>query len=148
MPDYSVLRALVASDPSFTGQSDQAVADVLNAPTEVVVVPLVPLSVLAMWAARTGVRARIEAGTQTASPVQGICLTLRDLFTGLTGPSLDLSSTDNLAMLDALVTAGIMSAADRTSLLALQNHPTSRALQLAGWNVPVQAPDVAWVRSH
>jgi hypothetical protein len=148
MPDYSALKVLVASDPSFTGQSDQAVADALNAPTEVVVVPLVPLSVLAMWAARTGVRARIEAGTQTASPVQGICLTLRDLFTGLTGPSLDLSSTDNLAMLDALVTAGIMSTADRASLLALQNHPTSRALQLAGWGIPVQAPDITWVRSH
>jgi hypothetical protein len=149
LPDYNALKVLVNSDPTFTGKSDQQVADALNALTETEALPAVPLPQVAIWAARTGVRGRIEAAASNPnSPVQGICLMLRDFFSGLTGPALELDNPDNLAMLDALVASGVMTADNRTTLLALQNHPTSRALKLAGWGIPVQAPDIAWVRSH
>jgi hypothetical protein len=70
LPDYNALKALVNSDPTFTGKSDQQVADALNALTETEVVPALPLPQVAIWAARTGVRSRIEAAPTVAAQVQ------------------------------------------------------------------------------
>jgi hypothetical protein len=151
MPDYAVLKAELLTDPlalGYAAMTDQQCADSLNAPTRVRVEPLVPLAALAIWAAKSGVRAKIDrAAGDGTSPVQSVCLALLDMLAGLSGPPLDLGNPDNLAMVNGLVAAGVMTAGDKAGLLALQDVPTSRALELAGWGIPVQAPDVARARS-
>lgn len=151
MPDYTVLRNEITGDPLARGYAnmtaEQVAAD-LNTPYRVRVVPQVPINQVAMWAAKTGVRAKIEAHAQNvASPVQSVCLALVDLFRGLGSPTLDLGSADNLAMCNALITVGVMTAEQKASLLALQHQPISRAIELEGWTIPVQAPDIERARS-
>lgn len=151
MPDYTVLRAEVLVDPLSRGYkslTDDAVATDLNTLYRTYQQPTLSLTKLAIWAAKTGVRARIEAhATNGSSPVQAICLSLRDLLTGLSGPALDLGNSDNQSMLVGLVAAGVLTEEDRDALLALTVISISRAIELVGWGVPVQAPDINYVRS-
>lgn len=152
-PSYAVLKAEVTTDPlsrGYAGMTDAQVAADLNLAIYPLVNPVVSLKTLGIWAAKTGVRAKIAAAAANSqSAVQSVCLSLQDLFTGLAGPGLDLSNSDNLAMMSALQTAGIMSSADATSLQALTVvGQTSRAIGLVGWGIPVQAPDITFVRSN
>src|SRR5438876_12312104 len=104
----SALAAEIANDPlalGYASQGDATACRPLNTPVEgyTAASPLVPLSTLAIWAAKTGVRAKIEAAAADAnSAVRAPCLALRDLFMGLSGPAFDLANADNLAMADAL----------------------------------------------
>jgi hypothetical protein len=153
MIDPTTLAAELAADPQglgYAGKGDGALADLLNAPHDgyTALAPLVPLSALAIWAAKTGVRAKIEAAAADAnSPVRAPCLALRDLFTGLAGPGFDLGNPDNLAMADALVAAGVLTDAQgvslASSLLTLgAKTPASRAEVLGGPGTVVTAADV------
>lgn len=149
MPNYTLLAAEVRDDPLGRGYAamtaDLITAD-LNTPYRTLTVPQVPVSKVAMWAAKTGVRAKIEVHAADAdSPVRSVCLALQDLFRGLGSPTLDLGDADNRAMCDALAAVGVMSAGQKTSLLALQDQPLTRAVEV--WGVPVQAPDIDYVRS-
>lgn len=149
MSFYPDLTAELIEDPlgqDYANMTDQEAADSLNALTRTLTVPQVPISQVAMWSAKTGVRAKIEAhASNVASPVQSVCLALVDLFRGLGSPTLNLGDADNLAMCDALVMVGVMDAGQKASLLALQNSPISRAVEL--WGFPVSNHDVAKARS-
>lgn len=150
-PDYQALLAEVTNDPvglGYAGKTDDEIAALLNTADRVVSASLLPLSTVGIWAAKTGVRAKIgQHAANDASPVQSVCLTILDLLQGLNGPPLELDNADNAAMIDALVAVGVMTAGDKTGLLALGETRTSRALELPGWGVAVQAPDVAHVRT-
>src|SRR4051812_11057150 len=98
----SALASEITNDPEqlgYSGQGDAAVCALLNAAHNDYTAnnPLVPLSALAIWAAKTGVRAKIEAAAADAnSAVRAPCLALRDLFAGLAGPAFDTGNADNL----------------------------------------------------
>lgn len=142
--DQTTLKTEIATDPLRLGYAsaggDVAIAALLNAPGAGFTAnnPLVPLSALGIWAAKTGVRAKVEANAaNTSSPVQAVCLTVRDLLTGLNGPAFDSSNADNLSMVDSLVAAGVLVDGGGNSLkpalLALGNKtPASRAEVLFG----------------
>jgi hypothetical protein len=149
----AALAAETANDPlvlGYAGRGDGALCELLNAPHEDFTAhnPLVPLAALAIWAAKTGVRAKIEAAAaDAASPVRAPCLALRDLFAGLGGPAFDLSNPDNLDMADALVQAGVLVGALgnslKAALLALgDKSPASRAEVLFGPGTVVTVDDI------
>lgn len=151
MPDYKVLKEELLKDPlgrNYASMTDDQAATDLNTPYRTLVIPQIPLTRLAVWAAKTGVRAKIESAALELGAVQSICLTIRDLLTGLNGPPLDLSILDNLTMVDGLVAAGVMTKDDKVSLLALQDYPLSRAMELVGWGISVQAPDIEFARAN
>lgn len=146
MADYQALKNEV-SKPEFVGQTSAQVATTLNALTVPVPVP-VQLSRVATWAAKTGARAKIEAAAiNPAHPLQGICLSVRDMLQGLNGPPLDLSNADVQAMLGALIAGGIIASSDGAALSAMGQTMTSRALALAGWDIPVSSLDVDHARA-
>lgn len=153
--DSEALKAELTTDPLHLGYAaaggDAAIAALLNAPNAAYTAndPLVPLSTLGIWAAKTGVRAKIEANASNASsPVQSVCLAIRDLLVGLSGPSFDSGNPDNLAMVDGLVATGVLVDANgaslKPSLLALGSKtPASRAEVLFGPGSVVTPADVS-----
>jgi hypothetical protein len=144
MPDYAVLKAELLTDPlalGYAAMTDQQCADALNAMTRVRVEPLVPLAALAIWAAKSGVRAKIDrAAGDGTSPVQSVCLALLDMLAGLSGPPLDLGNPDNLAMVNGLVAAGVMTAGDKAGLLALQDVPPAGRSSWPAGGFPSRPP--------
>ena len=71
----------------------------------------------AIWAASTGMRAKIEDHAANAtSPLRSIALSLKDFILGA-AQSLDLSIPDNQTALQAWVTAGELSQAAHDSLI-------------------------------
>ncbi|HEX5444050.1 MAG TPA: hypothetical protein VFW87_09490 [Pirellulales bacterium] len=129
------LATVITTDPGQIGCSptkgDQANADLLNAVSanRTATNPLVPLSQLGIWAAKNDVRKKIAAAAADAtSPVQSVCQVVIDLLQGLSGPPFDVSNQDNQTMIASLVAAGILTAAQQTSLLTLANQsPASYA---------------------
>ena len=76
-------------------------------------------SVFQRWAARTGVRAVIEDhATTQGSPLRSIALTLRDVLVSDI-PAIDFALADNVALLQAWVTAEAITQAQANELLAL-----------------------------
>ena len=83
--------------------------------------------VFAAWCSATGLRAVIEdASSNPTSPMRSGALAVRDLLSWATG-ALDLSMSamgrGNLSMLGAWVSAGIVTPAQRDSLIGLAATP-------------------------
>lgn len=146
--DYVALKNEITTDPlvlGYAGKSDMAIAGILNTSNAAYTAnnPLVPLTTLSIWAAKNSVRGLIEQNAlNNASAVQSICLAVKDLLQGVAG-TWDSSNPDNKTMVQALVTAGVMTVAQQTSVLALGNKsPASRAEVLFGPGTVVDAYDV------
>lgn len=153
--DYSALKSEITTDPKslgLAGKSDAEMASLLNAPNAafMAVNPLLPLTALGIWAAKTGVRAKVEqAALNNVSPVQSPCLAIRDLLVTMNGPPFDVSNADNQAMVAALVSAGVMTAEQQTELAALGNKsPASRAEVLFGVDTIISERDVGLARNN
>lgn len=147
--DYIALANEINTDPlalGYAGKGDAQVANILNTVNVSYTAnnPLVSLNTLSIWAAKNGVRGPIEQNAlNNASTVQSICLAVKDLLVSMNGPSFDTSNADNKAMVGALVSAGVMTAAQQTALLALGNKsPASRAEVVLGVGVTVSPLDV------
>lgn len=84
----------------------------------------------AMWAGRTGLRAKIEdhAGDR-GSPLRSIALLLLDFLRGGVAEDLDFGAADNVAMLGEWVKAGGITQKDADELLAMSLCKVSRAKQ-------------------
>lgn len=81
----------------------------------------------ATWAAKTGVRERIEDYSQTAGhPLRSIALSLIDVLRSPTS-GIDFTSADNMSMLGAWVALGEITQAQADDLLAMAttNDPVS-----------------------
>lgn len=99
----------------------QGIADALSAGRQVRA--SVPVAILAAWCASSGMRATIQDASQNAqSPLRSSALTLLDVLHGAAS-SLDFGASamggGNVGMLDAWVTAGAMTSAQRDEVLAL-----------------------------
>jgi hypothetical protein len=148
--DYAALANEINTDPLELGYAtaggDAAIAGLLNISNSGYTAnnPMVSLTSLGIWAAKTGVRATVEqAALNNASPVQGPCLAIRDLLVTMSGPPFDIGNADNQAMVAALVETSVMTAAQQAELLALGNKtPASRAEVLFGPGAMVSAYDV------
>src|SRR5947209_2288822 len=147
MPDYSVLKSEVMNDPThagYTTMTDAQVAASLNAP--VPVQGPVPMTSVLIWAAQNNVMGRMQAhANSTTDPLQSAALAVLAALQGGYG-TLDVTNSAVLSMLQAFQNAGDFTATAQAALLALGQTTTTRALSLAGWGVPVQAPDILAVR--
>lgn len=130
----------LANDPESLGYQQhitegnhQAVADILNLPRySTVGAQVITSANLLVWAAQGGRLAALTTAIgNDALPadVRGVAeaaktTILRD------GTQLDLSRTEIQGAIDALVSAGVFSATDKTSLETLSTRDISRAEQL------------------
>jgi hypothetical protein len=155
---YPALATEINTDPANLGYAqfadigcDACIANLLNqAPssftppqTWTFVEPIISNFTLLIWAASNSVLSTISAGASStnasiASVCQAVMLMLQGVVSGL-----DITNSNNLTMISALVTAGILTADQQTSLLSLANQPATRAQFLFGGGVVVQASDVA-----
>lgn len=104
-----------------------AIADALSAGRTVV--GSVSREVFATWAAKTGLRAKIEDYSITQGhPLRSIALALIDVLRSPTA-GIDFSTYDNVAMLQAWVLAGEVTQAQADELLvaATKSAPVSTA---------------------
>jgi hypothetical protein len=161
--DYTQLATEINTDPLNLGYapfvangSDTDIANLLNQDpstfvppqTWVTTVPFIPMVNILIWGGATGVRANVTAaanasGTFSAAPlqIQAICQTVLDLLQGA-ATGLDISNSNNIAMITALVSAGVMTSDQQTSLLALADQSATRAQVLFGANIMVAPSDV------
>lgn len=133
------------------GDFDQLGAALMNLPVSnfTKTVTSIPITTLAQWAA-TGPRAKIEqaiASAQTPVAVAACCYTIRDMFQGLNGPALDMSSAANKQLIAAMVTAGVLSVTDQQNLSALTKvSPATYAESLLGDGVVMDHESYSWLR--
>lgn len=157
-PSPQVLRAEIDSGPlavtlaPFVAAGDDAsIAAALNdrAGTAAGTIPYGVLwADLVPWAAANSTRTVIQAGADDATPdnaaKRAICLTVLDyLGGGLNSRWLDLTKSSSMALLDAAVTLGIFTSAQRTEVVAMGTLPASRAEILWGYNVTITHQQVA-----
>jgi hypothetical protein len=124
------------------GDSQHSLFALLNAKNYTQNIP-VPITSVLIWGAGTGVLAALKAAITNPDPVvQSIALAADTLLhSGLT-ETLDLTNPSIAGMLDPLVQAGVLTANQKTSLLALQVIPASRAEVLFGPGTVIGGNDV------
>ena len=82
----------------------------------------VPISVLAAWAAQTGLRAAVQDAADTPGhPLRSIALTALDLLRGTMAQTFD--TVVYAGMLDALEQGGALSTPERAQLTAIATQP-------------------------
>ncbi|MEW6304697.1 MAG: hypothetical protein AB1705_14575 [Verrucomicrobiota bacterium] len=140
------LKSELTNDPAGLGYNanDWTCLDLLNAPRAPYTRPggSISQSSLLRWAAKNGALVRIKSAAESAGPLQSIALAALYLMQGATG-ALDLTSADNVAMIDALVTGGILTAEEKQSLVKLADVPASRSEQLWGRLVTIHEIEAA-----
>lgn len=151
-PNLDVLRAEIDADPLALGYtapraagSDHALADLLNALRAAFScrAPVVPIWRVLAWAAEEGRYERVytaaASGPAGVRSVAGCALKILDALADV-----NLDAPELRTLLAALVTAAVLSAADRDCLLALGDRsPASRAEVLFGPGTVVTASDIA-----
>lgn len=121
------LKTFILSDPQasslFSQQQDQQCADRVNS-----IAPPVRARALAddlqYYASVNGIWAKVRLAAQSATTldsIKGVCLTFVDWIEA--GRPIDLDLPAVGAMLDALVTATIVTPAQKTEILAFGNKP-------------------------
>ena len=152
--DYAALQSEIVNDPTSLGYSDKSdleKATLLNTLQSGLIAfnPLLPLTSLGIWAAKTGVRAKVEqAALDNTSPVQSPCLAVRDLLVTMTGPPFDIGNVDNRTMVSGLVLTSIMSSGQAAELISLGNKtPASRAEVLFGVDTIVSEQHIGIARN-
>ena len=128
-----ILRDEITNDPLGRGYAQMTNAEVevsLNAKDRTKIGGVMR-NKFAIWAASTGVRAKIEdASTNMLDPLRSSALALLDFLRGGVSDNLDLSDAANMAMLDAWVAAGKVTAQQKADLVALATIECSRAEEL------------------
>jgi len=146
--DYPQLRTellLPAYAAFLAAGNDQGAADSLNAASSAMVVrsPLVPIWRVLAWAAAEGRFERVQAAATSGAPgIKSLAACALKILDALADVNLD--APEFRALLTALVSAAVLTVADRDALLALGDRsPASRAEVLFGAGVAVSSSDVA-----
>ncbi len=130
--DYSILTPEVTTDPlarGYAGMSDQQVADSLNAvdrPTTGVISSRALLAWSGLSQRLDNIDGAQNNPNQDVRTIAKVALKLIDR----SDTELDMADANHLAMVDALVADGVLSAADKTELLAMAGGLQSRAAEL------------------
>lgn len=141
MPSYAALRTELAK-PAYAGLSDQAAADLLNAPIVEPTGQRVPISEIQRVAFD---RSKLLGILQAAQAGNTAAISAQYLFSSAKFDSVDISNPTFAATVAALKTAGLLDDGDIAAVQALATYTTSVAIRTFG--VPVSAADVAHARS-
>lgn len=159
--NWPALLTEVQTDPlgrDYASMTDQQVADSLNAKNRPTYTTIASNELLA-WAAGGaddvgGVKARIHR-IKAAANKQAPFASVPDSIAGIAaaadvlitrdGTALNLNRTDHMTMVDAMVAAGVLTAAEKTQLTTLATVQVSRVEELGLGGVPT-ATDINRVR--
>jgi len=126
------LAAELSADPlsrGYSSMSDEAVSDDLNSEYREKQKPISSQQLLA-WSAAEGRFTRLQdAVGDKAHPAHAVASAAR-LLISRDGASLDMSLADRVSFIDALVTASVLTAEDKESLVQLSTELVSRAAEL------------------
>lgn len=151
--DYEKLKAEIDGNPALTDfvktGNDREVADWFNSQPDTRPAPI-PMRRVLRWLASSGLLYALEAkadeklsatASQQEKQISAICKGALRMVQSAHITELDLSDPVITAMVDGLLAAGIMTAAQRTEITALAQEPTTKAITLFGR--AVTATDVA-----
>lgn len=118
----------------LAGLAAQHITAKYNALSSKPVIPTaIPIGRLLAWAALNGVRGSIETqASNAAAPIYSVALAMRDIMRSGSANTLDVTEPLVVGMLDALVSAGVLSAEQKRELINLNSVPASRAEVLFG----------------
>ena len=134
MVNIAILKSEIDSDPlgrGYSGMDDTAVAVDLNTAYRTKKEPISSAELLAWSASDARLQNIKNAAENGATDDLKSLAQAAYLIVTRDGTTLDLNLADRVAMLDSLVAAGVLTAADRTSLDALATVSISRAEELA-----------------
>jgi len=131
--NLDTLKSEIADDPltrSYSGMTDQALADSLNTADITIKDPISSADMLA-WAGDSARYMKLKNGADSGADdtIKSICFVALEMIKR-DATTFDFNLADRVAMLDALVSASVLSAGDKTSLESLANKTISRATQL------------------
>jgi hypothetical protein len=113
------------SKPQYASLSDQAAADAVNAKT-VSVEQTVAIHKLKEYAIINGIWPKLKAGQANSNPVvAALCVSVLDWVDDPRISTLDVNKPEVQAMLDGLVSAGIMSSSNKADVVAMGSHTAS-----------------------
>jgi hypothetical protein len=113
------------SKPQYASMTDQAAADAVNAKT-VSVEQTVAIHKLKEYAILNGIWPKLKAGQANSNPVvAALCVSVLDWVDDPRISTLDVNKPEVQAMLDGLVSAGIMSASNKADVVAMGSHTAS-----------------------
>jgi len=134
MANIAILKSEIDSDPlgrGYSGMDDTAVAVDVNTAYRTKKEPISSAELLAWSASDARLQNIKNAAENGATDDLKSLAQAAYLIVTRDGTTLDLNLADRVAMLDSLVEAGVLTAADRTSLDALATVSISRAEELA-----------------
>ena len=134
MANIAILKSEIDSDPlgrGYSGMDDTAVAVDVNTAYRTKKEPISSAELLAWSASDARLQNIKNAAENGATDDLKSLAQAAYLIVTRDGTTLDLNLADRVAMLDSLVAAGVLTAADRTSLDALATVSISRAEELA-----------------
>jgi len=132
--NIAILKSEIDGDPlgrGYSGMDDAAVAVDINTDYRTKKEPISSAELLAWSASDSRLQNIKNAAENGATDDLKSLAQAAYLIVTRDGTSLDLNLADRVAMLDALVSAGVLTAADRLSLDALATVSISRAEELA-----------------
>jgi hypothetical protein len=113
------------SKPQYVGLTDQAAADAVNAKT-VSVEQTVAIHKLKEYAILNGIWPKLKAGQANSNPVvAALCVSVLDWVDDPRISTLDVNKPEVQAMLDGLVSAGIMSSSNKADVVAMGSKVVS-----------------------
>lgn len=134
MANIAILKSEIDSDPlgrGYSGMDDTAVAVDVNTAYRTKKEPISSAELLAWSASDARLQNIKNAAENGATDDLKSLAQAAYLIVTRDGTTLDLNLADRVAMLDSLVAAGVLTAADRTSLDALATVSISRAEELS-----------------
>ena len=145
--NIAILKSEIDSDPlgrGYSGMDDTAVAVDINTAYRTKKEPISSAELLAWSASDARLQNIKDAAENGATDDLKSLAQAAYLIVTRDGTTLDLNLADRVAMLDSLVAAGVLTAADRTSLDSLATVSISRAEELSVGRV--RAGDVIQAR--
>jgi hypothetical protein len=113
------------SKPQYVGLSDQQAADAINAKT-VTVQETVQIHKLKEYAIINGIWPELKVGQASSNPqVAALCVSVLDWVDDPRISTLDVNKPEVQAMLDGLVSAGIMSSSNKADVVAMGSKVVS-----------------------
>ena len=132
--NIAVLKSEIESDPleyGYSEMTDQEIVDSLNT-VDISIYQSISSAELLAWSGNNSRYMKLKNAsedTENTDAIRSICFTALEMIKR-DETSLDLNLSDRVAMLDALISASVLEASDKTALETLATTTISRATQL------------------
>lgn len=150
--NYTRLNTILQTDPYTLGVSlalsNEVNRDKLNVASQKIDAPVI-ISDLLQWLASTGIMDRLkkQSDLHISEQIRSICQTVLRMIDRPEILEIDVREAKKVTMLDALVTGGVVTAAEKTDLLDKVAKRSATVAEKEGWDVIyLTNNDVMWAR--